>query len=180
LIAISAAIGRKPMRHGISCTLILAAVAPAAIVSARAASVAPAISRPANAIIAVECRPYNGPFGYYGDPWCNTGGDRKPGASSPKRSNREPAYKATNKPRPTKEVDTAKTTPAKTTPATKEAEVENENSSIARASLETDKTGEQTTVEAETKPTAEPAPTNTASCKRYFPSVGKTVSVACD
>ena len=122
-----------------------------------------------------ESRGYGGPLGV--GPNFRSSGSGSQQRYSPQRSSRQPARRATSKPRPTKEIDTAKTTPATNT---NEAEVENENSSIARASLETDETGEQTTVEAETKPTAEPAPTNTASCRRYFPSVGKTVSVACD
>jgi hypothetical protein len=119
-----------------------------------------------------EGRGYGGPLGV--GPNFHSSGSSSQEGYSPQRSSGERAHRAANKPKPAKEVDTAKTAPAK-------KEAENENSSIAGASLQTDKAGEQTAVDTETKPTAEPAPTtSTASCKRYFPSVGKTVSVPCE
>ena len=41
-----------------------------------------------------DCTPYNGPYGYYGNPWCDADASNR-GAPSSKRSNRKPARKAT-------------------------------------------------------------------------------------
>jgi hypothetical protein len=182
-IANSAAIRRKPMRRCVSWVLILAAVASTAIVSARAADVVPAIARPVNPIIGVQakardCTPTNGPFGYYGNLWCKADGGRNDGASSRKRTKQEPAYKAAKSPIVTKKVDTTETKKAAESESPAEKAVENQNSSIARASPETDKSSEQTALEGETKPMSDPAPTNSAICKRYIPTV-ETVSVPC-
>jgi len=37
-----------------------------------------------------DCTPYNGPYGYYGNPWCDADAGNR-GAPSPERSNRKPA-----------------------------------------------------------------------------------------
>lgn len=106
-----------------------------------------------------DCAPFNGPYGYYGNPWCNEDSGNR-GASSPKRSKRKPARKARSKPRPPKKVDTAKT-PAEKRPAKAETRVEDENSSIS--SLETEPIEDRTPLEHETNPAAELAQTNTGT-----------------
>ena len=109
-------------------------------------------------------RGYGGPIGVGPD----FGSSSK--SYSPKRSRKERVYRRTKKrkARPAKKVDTAKTAPIET-------EAENENSAISATSLETNKT-----VDTETKAKDEPATTKNVGCKKYFPSVGQTLTVACE
>jgi hypothetical protein len=62
--------GEYHMRFLIGCILGLAALTPLAIVAARAVAVP---TLPTNLVVASAdariCTPYNGPFGYYGNPW---------------------------------------------------------------------------------------------------------------
>jgi len=72
----------KVMRILSRCALGLAAAAAVTAPSARAAALAPVVTAPANIVIAVQndhngqeragkdCTPYNGPFGFYGNVWC--------------------------------------------------------------------------------------------------------------
>ena len=78
-----------------------------------------------------------------------------------------------HKARPAKEVDTAKTTPI-------EKEAENENSDISGASLETEEAAEETTVKTEAKPKDEPKTTKNVGCKKFFPTIGQTLTVPCE
>jgi hypothetical protein len=72
------------MRFLIGCILGLAALTPLAVMAARAVAVP---TPPTNLVVAFadarNCTPYNGPFGYYGNPWCQTGGQRNFGAAWP-------------------------------------------------------------------------------------------------
>ncbi len=65
-------------------------------------------------------------------------------------------------------VETAKTAPIKT-------ETKHENSSISTASLDKDET-----IEMETKAKDEPEVTKNVGCKKFFPSVGMTLTVSCE
>ncbi len=58
---------------------------------------------------------------------------------------------------------------------------ENENSAISAASMETDKTVEENTVEIKAVHNDESKTTSNVglSCKKFFPAVGKTLTVAC-
>ncbi|MGZ5919541.1 MAG: hypothetical protein ACXWJV_07065, partial [Hyphomicrobium sp.] len=67
----------EAMHRLVAAAAVLAAL-PAIAPSAHAASI-PAVSHPAGAVIAVQerqqrsqrdCTPYNGPFGFYGNVWC--------------------------------------------------------------------------------------------------------------
>jgi hypothetical protein len=88
------------MRFLIGCILGLAALTPLAVVGARAVAVP---TPPTNLVVASadtrNCTPYNGPFGYYGNPWCQTGGQRNlgtawPAADVPRQTDkREPPIK---------------------------------------------------------------------------------------
>jgi hypothetical protein len=65
-------------------------------------------------------------------------------------------------------VETAKTAPIKT-------ETKHENSSISTASLVKDET-----IEMETKAKDEPEVTRNVGCKKFFPSIGMTLTVTCE
>ena len=54
---------------------------------------------------------------------------------------------------------------------------ENENSTISAASMETDKTVEEITVGTETEPKDEP---KNVDCKKFFPTIGRSLTVACE
>ena len=72
------------MRFLIGCMLGLTALAPLAIVAARAVAVpTPQTNLVVASAEARDCTPYNGPFGYHGNPWCMTGGERNLGAAWP-------------------------------------------------------------------------------------------------
>jgi hypothetical protein len=67
------------MRHFIASALLIAAAMPAGTAAAHAASLPYAAARPADVLIDVQarqqrqgrdCTPYNGPFGFYGNIWC--------------------------------------------------------------------------------------------------------------
>ena len=68
----------------------------------------------------------------------------------------------------------------KNEPKTTKTEAENENSTISSVPMETDKTVEGNTVETEAKPKDEPETTRNGGCKRFFPTIGKTLTVACE
>ncbi len=68
----------------------------------------------------------------------------------------------------TKKVETAKTAPIKT-------ETKNENSTISTASLD-----KEETIETETKPKDEPVASRNIGCKKFFPTVGMTLTVPCE
>jgi hypothetical protein len=83
------------MRFHIACALLVAAAMPATIPSATAASLPPMVRAEA-AVIAVQqkqyrpardCTPTNGPYGYYGNLWCQPANEasylRNLGASWP-------------------------------------------------------------------------------------------------
>jgi hypothetical protein len=65
------------MRYASRCALALAA-ATAFGASAQAAMIAPGITAPESGVVTVQnkqnagrdCTPYNGPFGFYGNVWC--------------------------------------------------------------------------------------------------------------
>lgn len=93
------------MRLAALCALLTGAVLPATAPAAHAASIPAAIKRPADATIAIagrryaqerDCTPYNGPFGFYGNIWCQPANDmsyvRNLGASWP--MNTPPSLKA--------------------------------------------------------------------------------------
>ncbi len=58
--------------------------------------------------------------------------------------------------------------------------VHNENSTIARASLDTDTAGGKSTAKSTSEPTSEPKTTQNVGCKKYFPAAGMTLSVPCE
>jgi hypothetical protein len=67
------------MRLAVLCALLAGAMLPTAIPAAHAASVPAGFTRPADATIKIagrrytqerDCTPYNGPFGFYGNIWC--------------------------------------------------------------------------------------------------------------
>jgi hypothetical protein len=88
------------MRFLIGCILGLAVLAPLAVVVARAVAVP---TPPTNLVVASadarECTPYYGPFGHYGNPWCQTSRERAleaawPTADVPRQTDeREPPIK---------------------------------------------------------------------------------------
>ena len=110
-------------------------------------------------------RGYGGPLGVGPD----FGDSSK--SYSPKRSTKKRTYTRTKKrkARPAKKVDTAKTTPI-------DVETEDENSAISAASVETN----ETAVKTETKPKDKPRTTKKVGCKKFFPSVGMTLTVTCE
>jgi hypothetical protein len=73
------------MRSSIVCALVFAATLPATIMTAEAAGL-PSISTRAHDVIvtvgarrqrpARDCTPTNGPFGFYGNIWCQPANDR--------------------------------------------------------------------------------------------------------
>ena len=81
------------MRFLIGCILGLAALTPLAVVAARAVAVP---TPPTNLVVASaearDCTPYNGPFGYYGNP--RNLGAAWPTADMPRQTDkREPPIK---------------------------------------------------------------------------------------
>ena len=76
--------------------------------------------------------------------------------------------KARNKREEKEKVETAKTAPIKT-------ETKNESSSISTASLDKDET-----IEMEIKAKDEPKVARDVGCKKFFPSVGMTLTVSCE
>ena len=91
-----------------------------------------------------------------------------------KRSTKKRTYTRTKKrkARPAKKVDTAKTPPI-------DVETEDENSAISAASVKTNETIVENAVETKTKPKDKPRTTKNVDCKKFFPSVGMTLSVTC-
>ncbi len=84
------------MRSLLACALILGASVPVAAPTAHAASFPYAANRPAGMFVTVQdrryyrgrdCTPYNGPFGFYGNIWCQPANEvsylRNLGASWP-------------------------------------------------------------------------------------------------
>ena len=67
-----------------------------------------------------------------------------------------------------KTVETAKTAPIKT-------DAENENSTISTASLDKNET-----IETEVIAKDEPKATRKVGCKKFFPSIGRSLTVACE
>jgi hypothetical protein len=69
-----------PMRASAACTLLFVMALPVAAPAAHAAGLPPAISvQSSDAIVTIDakryrrgrdCVPYNGPFGFYGNIWC--------------------------------------------------------------------------------------------------------------
>ncbi len=94
---------------------------------------------------------------------------------SPKSSTKKRTYTRTKKrkARPAKKVDTAKTTPI-------DVETEDENSAISAASGQTNETVVENSVKIETKPNDKPRTTKNVGCKKFFPSVGMTLTVTCE
>jgi len=72
-----------------------------------------------------------------------------------------------------KKVETAKAEPVEAAPA--ETEAETENSTISTASVD-----ESETVAAEATPTEEPKVSSNVGCKKFFPTVGMTLTVPCE
>jgi hypothetical protein len=60
---------------------------------------------------------------------------------------------------------------------TTKAEADYEQSTISAASMERDKTVEENTVATETEPKDEPESTD---CKKFFPTIGRSLTVACE
>jgi hypothetical protein len=66
------------MRLSVVCVLSLAAALPTTAPSAQAASRLPAAARTSDMVVAIgarrrrprDCTPYNGPYGFYGNIWC--------------------------------------------------------------------------------------------------------------
>ena len=92
-----------------------------------------------------------------------------------KRSTKKRTYTRTKKrkARPAKKVDTAKTPPI-------DVETEDKNSAISAASVKTNATIVENAVETETKPKDKPRTTKNVGCKKFFPSVGMTLTVTCE
>ncbi len=59
-------------------------------------------------------------------------------------------------------------------------ETKDENSAISAASVQTNETVVENTVETETKRKDKPRTTKNVDCKKFFPSVGMTLSVTCE
>jgi hypothetical protein len=96
-----------------------------------------------------------------------------------KRNSKKRSYRAKRKARtakkrivkrkaPAKTVETAKTAPIKT-------DAENENSTISTASLDKNET-----IETEVIAKDEPKATRKVGCKKFFPTVGMTLTVPCE
>ena len=62
-------------------------------------------------------------------------------------------------------------------PKNTKSEAENEQSAISAASMESDKTVEENTVGTETEPKDEP---ESVDCKKFFPTIGRSLTVACE
>ena len=65
-------------------------------------------------------------------------------------------------------------------PKTTKTEAGNEQSTISAASMERDKTVEENTVETEAEPKDLPKTAKKVGCKKFFPAVGMTLTVACE
>jgi len=65
----------------------------------------------------------------------------------------------------------------KNEPKTIKTEAENEQSAISAASMERDTTVEENTVGTETDPEDEP---ESVDCKKFFPTIGRSLTVACE
>ena len=65
----------------------------------------------------------------------------------------------------------------KNEPKTTKTEAGNEQSTISAASMESDKTVEENTVGTETEPKDEP---ESVDCKKFFPTIGRSLTVACE
>jgi hypothetical protein len=72
-------IKRKPMRLPVACAVLLAAIAPVTVPVAHAANLPPAMARSSDVVTDIgakrqrpvrDCTPTNGPFGFYGNIWC--------------------------------------------------------------------------------------------------------------
>jgi hypothetical protein len=87
------------MRPSAICALLFAATLPVAIPAAQAASLPHVTARSSDVIVTVgarrqrparDCTPYNGPFGFYGNIWCQPPNDasylRNLGASWPMKT----------------------------------------------------------------------------------------------
>ena len=96
-----------------------------------------------------------------------------------KRYSKKRSYRAKRKARTAKKrivkrkatVETAKTAPIKT-------DAENENSTISTASLDKNETIE--TIETKVIAMDEPKATRKVGCKKFFPTVGMTLTVPCE
>jgi hypothetical protein len=84
------------MRVFVACALLLGAAFPVTVPAAHAANLPPLAARAGKVVITVgarqprprrDCTPYNGPFGFYGNIWCQPPNDasylRNLGASWP-------------------------------------------------------------------------------------------------
>ena len=69
---------------------------------------------------------------------------------------------------------------ASTAKADSEAEKNNQNSTISTVALPSNPTAKEKPVETETKPKNEPKTTGNVGCKKFFPTVGMTLTVPCD
>jgi hypothetical protein len=65
----------------------------------------------------------------------------------------------------------------KNEPKTTKAEADYEQSTISEASMETDETVEENTVGTKTVPKDEP---ESVDCKKFFPTIGRSLTVACE
>ncbi len=122
-------------------------------------------------------RGYGGPLGV-GPSFGAPSNSYSPSKSySPKRSTKKRTYTRSKKRKttPDNKVDTAKTTPAEL-----ETETDEENSTISAASAETNEAVVKNTVDTKAKPKDEPKTTRKVACKKFFPSVGMTLTVACE
>ena len=81
--------------------------------------------------------------------------------------------KSIAKKRVSKKVKTAKTTPL-------QMETENENSTISKASLDEDETVENGKDKTKAEPRDEPETAKNVDCKKFFPTVGMTLTVPCE
>jgi hypothetical protein len=74
------------MRVLVACALLLGAALPTTVPAAQAASLPPAMTRSSDVVVAIgarryragrqrDCTPYNGPFGFYGNIWCQPPND---------------------------------------------------------------------------------------------------------
>ena len=88
-----------------------------------------------------------------------------------KRKARPAKKRIVNRKTFTKKVERAKTAPIKT-------ETKNENSTISTALVDTDETVKTETTE--TKAKDEPEAPRNVTCKKFFPTVGMTLTVPCE